>query len=141
MHSVVRMSHEDIVELKSILAEGKTITAVKYCREHGRHFIDGVEQHAPGLSRKRMSLKAAKHAVDVFRGHPPMGTPEAVIVPALEIKSIRVATLEGEFEVDLDGLQLKLLNGLDSLPLSVLAHSTELIKYLRDWQDCVRSGE
>tara|TARA_A200000159_G_scaffold32967_2_gene29604 strand:- start:2318 stop:2758 length:441 start_codon:yes stop_codon:yes gene_type:complete len=141
-NSVIRMPHADIIEIKKLLDEGKTITAVKHCRKHGKHYVDGVEQFRPGQPKpRRMSLRAAKHAIDVFRGHPPQGVPEAVFAPPVEIKSIKVATIEGEFEFDLDELQLKLLDGLDTLPLSVLSHSAELIQYIRDWQDNFKLGE
>lgn len=141
-NSVIRMPHADIIEIKKLLSEGKTIAAVKHCRTHGKHYVDGVEQYRPEQPNpRRMSLRAAKHAIDVFRGNPPQGVPEAVLAPAVEIKSVRVATIEGEFEFDLDELQLKLLDGLDTLPLSVISHSTALIQYLRDWQDNFKLGE
>ena len=141
-NSVIRMPHADIIEIKKLLSEDKTIAAVKHCRAHGKHYVDGVEQYRPEQPNpRRMSLRAAKHAIDVLRGKPPQGVPEAVLAPAVEIKSVRVATIEGEFEFDLDELQLKLLDGLDTLPLSVISHSTALIQYLRDWQDNFKLGE
>ena len=98
-NSVIRLEYKDIVRIKELLGEDKIIAAIKHCRSNGHHFVDGVKQFAEGSNQKRVSLKAAKHAIDVFRGRPPQGTPEAIIAPALVIKSIRVETLEGEFEV------------------------------------------
>lgn len=136
MASIIRLTHSDITIIKDMLNEGRTIAAVKHCRTFGRHFVDGVETFATGSGRARMSLRAAKHAIDDFRGAaPPTGGPEAIIGPVVEIKSVKIATLEGEFEVDLDELQLRMLDGLDTLPLSVLSHSAELITYLRNWQN------
>jgi|SaaInlV_150m_DNA_6_1039752.scaffolds.fasta_scaffold06971_9 hypothetical protein len=132
MKSIIRLSHADLNEVKRCLALDQKIKAVKHCRNHGHHYIDGIEQCAPGLTK--MSLRAAKHAVEHLAGN---GTrnPEAVIAPPLRIKKIIVETMEGEMELDVDLLQLKLLEGLSTIPLSVMSSSTELIQYIRNWQD------
>ena len=131
MNSIIRLSHADLNEVKRCLALDQKIKAVKHCRNHGHHYIDGVEQFSPGL--RKMSLRAAKHAVDHLAGD--KKSPEAVIVPPLRIKKIIVETMEGELELDIDLLQLKLLEGLSTVPLSVMSASTELIQYIRNWRD------
>ena len=62
--------------------------------------------------------------------------PEHVSVqPTVRIKSVRVECDDGEFDLDIDGLQLRLLEGLDAVPLEVLGSSAALITYIRNWHE------
>ena len=143
MAYTIRMSAQDRAELQKILDEGKKpvgggscrISATKLVRNNGILFVDGERQESVGL-------REAKYAVDkilIDQKHPsaPREAPpmQVGIFPMLQIKSITVDTGAGCVELDIDGLQLKLLEGMDTIPLDILAPSTQLIQYIRDWHE------
>jgi hypothetical protein len=143
MARTIRMSAQDRAELQKILDEGKNpagggscrISATKLVRNNGILFVDGERQESVGL-------REAKYAVDkmmIDQKHPdaPREAPptQVGIFPMLQIKSITVDTGDGCVELDIDGLQLKLLEGMDTIPLDILATSTQLIQYIRDWHE------
>jgi hypothetical protein len=143
MTFAIRMSAQDRADLQKILDEGRKpvgggscrISATKLVRKNGILFVDGVRQEHVGL-------REAKYAVDKMlldQNHPsaPREAPptQVGIFPMLQIKSITVDTGDGCVELDIDGLQLKLLEGMDTIPLDLLASSTQLVQYIRDWHE------
>jgi hypothetical protein len=143
MTCTIRMSAQDRAQLQKILDEGKSsvgggsrrISATKLVRESGILFVDGTRQESVGLRE----AKCAVDKVMIDQSHP--GAPNKApsiqvnIFPMLQIKGIIVDTGEGCVELDIDGLQLKLLEGMDTIPLDLLASSTQLIQYIRDWHE------
>lgn len=83
-----------------------------------------------------IGLREAKYAVENMTGTGnPSENKTCVIIPPLRIKKIILEGEQGDIELDMDGLQLRLLEGLGSLPLSYMTASTELMQYLRDWDN------
>lgn len=118
------MSKADYAEMIDLANNGKKIAAIKHVR------TNGVQTES--AASDRITLRDAKHAVEHAMGIET--NPCCVIIPPLLIKKVIVQTGEGEeLELDLDGLQLKLLDGLGTLPMSYMASSLELMTFLRDW--------
>jgi hypothetical protein len=125
------MSKASYAEMIGLANAGKKIAAIKHLR------TNGVQIEAPD---DRIGLREAKHAVEHAMGIE--RDPCCVIIPPLLIKKVIVQTGKGEeLELDLDGLQLKILDGLGTLPMSYMASSLELMTFLRNWNRFGNNGE
>lgn len=124
--TVIRCTAEDLMIIKDYLAKGKKIAAIKHLRLKGQ--ING---------EKGVGLKDAKYAVESLDGRAHTTHEYLVkIAPLLKVISFKVKGSDPDsvVEVDLDGLQLMMLDGLSQLPLSDIAEMTALISYIRKWQ-------
>tara|TARA_Y100001970_G_C14144593_1_gene809132 strand:- start:329 stop:763 length:435 start_codon:yes stop_codon:yes gene_type:complete len=135
----IKLNTRAMAEVRDELEAGKKIAAIKAARKHGKAF-PGVEEEVPdenGNLVKRVShrvgLRHAKDAVEVLEGRISLSQATATFQPAVRIKKIIVEGENGDIEMDLDELQLKLLEGLGVIPMSEIAAMTELMQFLRDW--------
>lgn len=142
MTSIIRLSSPDYrIAHDLFVNQNKKIAAIKHVRSTGHLYVDGVLQ-------ERVGLKEAKHAVEhefnhMINPHHVPFLPAAVLSRQPRIKRVVIDCNEGELELDLDGLQLRLLDGLNELPISVIAPALELMQALRDFDNGkqIRRGE
>tara|TARA_A100001011_G_scaffold96514_1_gene101527 strand:+ start:5349 stop:5738 length:390 start_codon:yes stop_codon:yes gene_type:complete len=119
---LIQCSSKNIATIREFVKEGRKIKAIKLLRATGR---------IPGNGDK-IGLREAKDAVERLSGQRPDAP--ARIVPSLRILSFKIECEEGVVEVDLDGLQLRLLEGLSALPLDSVAEMTKVVTFIREWQ-------
>ena len=128
----IRLPHADFTAVKKLLDDNHKIQAIKYVRLHG--YMSKEDQgDSPARIPSGIGLRDAKNAVESLAS--PTKPTTCTLIPSLRIKKIIVEGEEGDIELDMDGLQLRLLDGLGSLPLSYMASSMELMQYLRNWDD------
>ena len=132
--SQIRINPVALAEVKQLLEESKKIAAIKHARKHGReHPAKEVLQNDGTVEQNdRPGLRSAKDAVEHLLKQ--NSNPTCVFAPQLRIKKVIVEGEKGEFELDVDELQLRLLDGLGTLPLSEVAAMTDLVTYIRNWQ-------
>ena len=132
MH-ILRISSTDFKTVKEHATSGRKIRAVKHVRENSTSYIDGVKSpHRPGL---REAKEAVEHAFGLQDFATLGRDPAAILSATPRIKRVVVDCEDGELELDLDGLQLRLLEGLDTLPLAAIAPAMELMQMLRDFDN------
>ena len=114
--------------------EGNKIKAIKAARAHGRL----VPPDPAVANPDRPGLKHAKNAVDhkywpeSLQG----ATPSAVLDGCFRVKTVIVQIAgEGDVELDLEGLQMRFLQDLESLGLTEVQHLLELTEFIKKWQD------
>ena len=130
----IRLTHADYTIVYDLVHRKRKIEAIKYVRSHG--YMSKEDQgETPSHNSTGIGLRDAKSAVDDMTGRTPREPKCCVIIPQLRIKKIILEGEEGDIELDMDGLQLRLLEGLGSLPLSYMTASMELMQYLRDWDN------
>jgi hypothetical protein len=128
----------DLRKVKEFLADGKKINAIKHARQHGKEFpgreIEEPDEDGNLVTRieHRVGLKNAKDAVEHLTGQN-LNSP-CTFVGRLKIKSFIVEADEGDVEMDLDGLQLRLLGELNTIPMRDVAEMLELVSFIRKWQ-------
>jgi hypothetical protein len=128
----IRLSHTDYTAVNKLLENNRKIEAIKYVRLHG--CMSKEDQNDPPSNvPSGIGLREAKDAVESLTSI--TGATTCTIIPPLRIKKIILEGEEGDIELDMDGLQLRLLDGLGSLPLSYMASSMELMQYLRSWDN------
>ena len=137
MHKKIRISPRDMKEIKRLFADGKKIAAIKHARSKGK-IIPPREETLPsgefGINH-RPDLRSAKHAVEELAGVIPTRDASATFVTTLQIKKVIVEGETGNIELDLEGLQLRCLDGLSQgIPISEVGAMTELITFIRKWQ-------
>lgn len=125
----IKVSTKDLTEIKRLFIDkGHKIAAIKLTRTVGTLYDDGVKQDKVGL-------REAKHAVeDLCDRTPGLPLPSATIVAIPRIKGVIIDTGHGDVELDLDGLQLRLLGEVNTLPISVIGPALELLQYFREWE-------
>ena len=138
MNNIIRISSVDYRIAQDLLInQNKKIGCIKHIRSTGFLYEDGTLQ-------ERIDLKSAKEAVEhEWRdalGHVPSHRaqkrqPCAVLSMTPRIKRVVIDCGDGEMELDLDGLQLRLLDGLSELPIQVIGPAMELMQALRDFDD------
>jgi hypothetical protein len=116
------------------LEDGQKIAAIKLARKHGREFPGREAKDELGhmIISHACGLRNAKDAVEALNGS--NVNPTAKFIPQLRIKRFVVDTEEGELELDLDGLQLRLLGSLNEASLSDVAELVEVVSFIRKWQ-------
>lgn len=125
----IHLSRAHYKEMLSLLNDNKKIAAIKLVRNEGRmKEADRTSNNTSGIG-----LREAKHAVESINGNMPETS--CVLIPTLKIKRIIIEGDAGDIELDLDGLQLRLLDGLAELPLHHMESSMELMKFIRDWDN------
>lgn len=138
----IRVGAEDLRIIKDHMIDGKKIQAIKHARLTGRQHpgeiirTTGADGGMIDVTSHKVGLKTAKHACEALIGQMPMGwSAEARFAPTLKIVSIKIETEDGLCEVDIDGLRLRLLDGMTEMSLSEMAHMTELAAYVANWQN------
>ena len=136
--NTIRIMPHDLRKVKEFLADGKKINAIKHARSHGKEFpgkeIEEPNEDGDLVTRMdhRVGLRNAKDAVEHLAGS--NLNPSCTFVGRLKIKSFIVEADEGDVEMDLDGLQLRLLGELNTLPMRDVAEMLELVSFIRKWQ-------
>jgi hypothetical protein len=115
--------------------DDKKIMAIKYVRQNG----NAVPANQDLANPSHPTLGEAKDAVEMLVDSYPWDNlnrpPRAVIGAGFKVKKLVVDIAgEGEVELDLEGLQLRFLQDLDSIGLSEVQHLLELTEYIRGWQ-------
>jgi hypothetical protein len=138
MKQKIRISPRELGQVKAFLKDGKKINAIKHARMHGKEF-PGKEIEKPDEDgnlvteiNHRVGLRNAKDAVEALDGS--NVNPVCTFANAVRIKKVIVEGELGDIELDIDELQLKLLDGLGTLPLQEVAAMTELVTFIRKWQ-------
>ena len=136
MNNIIRITSVDYrIAYDLLINQNKKIGCIKHIRSNGFLYVDGVLQ-------ERVDLKSAKEAVEHEWGselghsisHWAQGRqPAAMLSMTPRIKRVVIDCGDGEMELDLDGLQLRLLDGLSELPIQVIAPAMELMQALRDF--------
>jgi len=134
----IRISASHLHVVRDLLDRGQKINAIKHARTHGKAF-PGRELEEPDDTGNivtridhRVGLKHAKDAVEALNGS--CVNPQAKFTPQLRIKRFVVDTEDGELELDLDGLQLRLLGNLNEASLSDVAELLDVVSFIRKWQ-------
>ena len=136
MSKIIRCPTPALAEVRRLAADGQKIGAIKHLRTHGKEFPPEWRDGPDGkFESHSVGLRNAKVAVEALMGQGSSSSGSACrVVPMLKIKSFKIETAEGDIEVDLDGLQLKLLEGLDHLPLDAVSEMVEVVAFIRKWQ-------
>ena len=130
---ILRINSTDFAIAKQLAHASKKVKAVKHVRDNCTLYADGVM--VPGKPGLKEAKEAVEHAF-ALRDFTPAGrAPVAVLSSTPRIKRVVIDCGDGELELDLDGLQLRLLEGLDALPLAAIAPAMELMQTLRDFDD------
>lgn len=110
---------------------GRKIGAIKACRLHGTiHPGDPTRDkpHSVGLKEAKQAIEAKYFGSDEAKA-------VAIIGPSFIVKSLVVGVCgEGDVELNIDELQFRFLNELNSLGLDQVQRLLELTEYIRDWQ-------
>jgi len=138
-HFTIRIATHDLRKVKEFLDDGKKIAAIKHARSNGKQF-PGTEREEPDQDGNivtkldhRVGLRNAKDAVEDLANT--NSNPMCTFIGKLKIKSFIVEGDDGnDVEMDLDGLQLRLLGELDTIPLRDVAEMLELVSFIRKWQ-------
>lgn len=122
-------------EVLRLMNDDKKIMAIKYVRQNG----NAVPANPDLANPSHPTLGEAKDAVEMLVDSYPWDNlnrpPRAVIGAGFKVKKLVVDIAgEGEVELDLEGLQLRFLQDLDSIGLSEVQHLLELTEYIRGWQ-------
>jgi hypothetical protein len=126
MNDVIRVSPKHFEEIKH-LAKDSFIAAIKKLREVGK------EYPSVGGNRQPPSLTSSKKAIEKLLGRRDAGVD---IICSIEIESMTLNLPNGEkCTLDFDELQLKVLDGLTTLPIEALEASLELMQMMRDWKN------
>ena len=141
-------------EMKTVmtLLEGgysRKIDAIKVVRSASRHATP--DSFDPSKMRSGVGLKEAKEAVELLMADLGMRTPDgtpvprpsnpsARIVPFQPIKKITCDFGEGEIELDMEGMSLRVLSGLtNTVRIKDALALIDLYKRVKDWEDEVAS--
>jgi hypothetical protein len=137
-HFTIRIMPHDLRKVKEFLDDGKKINAIKHARSTGKQY-PGTEREEPDedgnivtIIDHRVGLKHAKDAVEHLADQ--NSNPVCTFVGRLKIKSFIVEADDGDVEMDLDGLQLRLLGELNTIPMRDVAEMLELVSFIRKWQ-------
>jgi len=138
----IRISADNLRQVKEHLANSRKIQAIKHARTYGKQYpptmlmqhntdtreMEEVEDH-------RVGLRNAKQAIEVLQGMLPVEAADAIISPILKILSFKIETEDGVCEVDVDTLRLRLLDGMSEMSLDEVAHMADLAAYVANWQN------
>ena len=146
MNNIIRISSADYRIAQDLLInQNKKIGCIKHIRSTGFLYEDGVLQEKVGLKEAK---EAVEHEWRAELGHSTSHwahgrQPAAMLSMTPRIKRVVIDCGDGEMELDLDGLQLRLLDGLSELPIQVIAPAMELMQALRDFDDgkSIRRGD
>lgn len=110
---------------------GNKIAAIKACRLHGKIYPGDDTRDNP----HSIGLREAKQAIEAKYFGSDEAKAVAIIGPSFTVKSLVVGVCgEGDVELNIDELQFRFLNELNSLGLDQVQHLLELTEYIRNWQ-------
>jgi hypothetical protein len=133
----IKLSAQHLTRVREFANDGQKIKAIKWARTNGKSFPGKEELQNDGTTgvNHRPGLRETKHAVEHLMGQIDHDAACGVFAPALIIKKIIVEGETGNIEIDIDGLQLRCLDGLSQgIPLNEVASMTELVSFIRQWQ-------
>ena len=120
---ITPLQNEDI---ENLISNNKKIAAIKYIR---------------ALTTPVMSLKDAKHSIDNYSVEF-MGKPGKVdynfgykVVCGPRIKKIVCDFGQGDIEIDLESMELKVLSSLHTLGIDACGKILDLVQVLKDFSD------
>ena len=129
---------------------GNKIEAIKVVRAASRHSVP--DSFDPSKMRSGIGLKEAKEAVELLMSDLGMRTPDgtpalrpsnpsARVVPFQPIRRIVCDFGGGEIELDMEGMSLKVLSGLnDTVRIKDALALVDLYKRVKDWEDEIASA-
>ena len=140
----IRLTAAEMSRLREILlpsGAGSKIDAIKHVRGVSLHLVDNVT----GGKAFGIGLREAKDAVEDYMHRMGMAdqrstAPYAVIVPHQPIKRIVCDFGEGELELDLEGMSLRILSDMGSARIEDITSLLNLYKRVRDWETDVEGG-
>lgn len=141
-HMKIRLTPAEMTKLNEILAvPGSKIEAIKHVRGAGHHLVD----NGTGGKSSGVALREAKDAVELYMHRRGMDTyysssPTAVIVPFQPIRRIVCDFGEGELELDVEGMSLRILSDMGSARIEDITSLLDLYKRVRDWEVSVSGG-
>lgn len=147
----IMLTATEMKTVMTLLESGysKKIDAIKVVRSASRHATP--DSFDPTKMRTGVGLKEAKEAVELLMADLGMKTPDgtpaprpsnpsARIVPFQPIKKIVCDFGEGEIELDMEGVSLRVLSGLtDTVRIKDALALIDLYKRVKDWEDEVAS--
>ncbi len=132
------LAQDKLRAVEEMMERGDKIPAIKTVRSYGKAFPATTADDFLGDDPHRVSLREAKHAVEhKFSGHfnSAHHPPAAVLVCMYIVKSLQIQIPgEGIVELDMDNLQMKFLQELDSVGLDEVQHLLELTEFIKKWQ-------
>jgi hypothetical protein len=141
----IRLTAAEMSKLREILlpsGAGSKIEAIKHVRQASLHL---VETDTGGVT-SGVGLREAKDAVEDYMHRMGMAeqrnpAPYAVIIPHQPIRRIVCDFGEGELELDLEGMSLRILSDMGSARIEDITSLLDLHKRVRDWEAEVSGGE
>lgn len=132
MQRKIVLSHSILQEVER-LQENNKISAIKLVRKHGKAYPAAEGHNEPHSVGLREAKEAVEHA---YRpSHLDNRTPCAVFGAGFRVKKLLVEIAgEGEIELDVEGLQMRFLQELETLGLPQVQHLLELTGYIEEWQ-------
>lgn len=138
MNNIIRISSRDYAIARDLIVnQNKKIGAIKHIRSTGVLYEDGVQKERVGLKEAKEACEYEFNVPSNWGSNRSRG-PVAMLAPTPRIKRVVIDTGGpdgGELELDLDGLQLRLLDGLAELPIRVIGPAMELMSMLRDFDE------
>jgi len=143
---VIKLNPTEWAEVNTELAKGSAgkIPAIKIARQAKAHQIIDP---ATGRPHAGVGLKEAKEAVEFYMtsigianadGSLPWGSgePSARLSPFQPIKRLVCDFGEGEVELDMEGMSLRVLTGLNgAIRIQDALALVDLYKRVKDWED------
>lgn len=150
----IMLTATEWVGVNDYLASGEKIQAIKLVRDAERHRKPSTPNPLLAHTASRLwtggiGLKEAKEAVELLMaergmkqsdGSPclPPSAPSARVRPFQPIKRIICDFGEGEIEVDLEGMSLRILTGLNgSMRIADVMSLVDLYGRVKGWEDGV----
>ena len=141
----IRLTAAELSRVREILLPsvgvGGKIDAIKHVRGASLHLVD----NDTGVKAAGIPLRDAKDAVEDYMHRMGMAeqrstAPSAVIVPHQPIRRIVCDFGEGELELDLEGMSLRILSDMGSARIEDITSLLNLYKRVRDWETDVEGG-
>ena len=144
----IRLTPAEMTKLNELLQQpmasgsvGSKIDAIRHVRGASLHLVD----NDTGVKAAGIPLRDAKDAVEDYMHRMGMAeqrstAPSAVIVPHQPIRRIVCDFGEGELELDLEGMSLRILSDMGSARIEDITSLLNLYKRVRDWETDVEGG-
>jgi len=134
MQRKIVLPYSMLQEVEQTLAAGNKIAAIKLTRAHGKAYPANEETYPN--NPHRVGLKEAKEAIE-HRFQPDIKheAPCAVFGAGFKVKKFLIEVAgEGEVEMNLEEMQMRFLQELNTLGLPTVQHLLELTEYINEWQ-------
>jgi len=127
--------YQEILDAIKHPAGPKKIQAIKKLRTEARTMSG---QEGMGLKEAKESVEYLMHKLNI--GNYPNLEHAATIVCGPRVKSMVVNFGEGDIEVDIEEMQLKVLSSLQTIGLESCGHILELVQAIKAFSDGYRIG-